>query len=118
MECNDTPFMFVSCAVLVNHNVERTKAVVSRATILSMPTAHILSLLIAERDKLTRAIGALQGTPRRDGRPRKSATPTIDAAPTPNHTTQKRRWTAAMKRAAAERSKAMWATKRKAAKKG
>jgi hypothetical protein len=83
-----------------------------------MPTDHILNLLVSERDKLTRAIEVLQGTPRRGGGPRKNVTPTIDAAPTPNHTPKRRRWTLAMKRAARERAKLVWAKKRKAAKKG
>jgi len=34
-----------------------------------MPTEHILSLLIQERDRLNRAIEALQGPARRRGRP-------------------------------------------------
>jgi len=34
-----------------------------------MPTEHIVALLIAERDKLNRAIEALQGAERRRGRP-------------------------------------------------
>ena len=38
-----------------------------------MPTEHILSLLIAERDKLNRAIEALQGPAKRRGRPPKAA---------------------------------------------
>jgi hypothetical protein len=38
-----------------------------------MPTDSILSLLISERDKLNRAIAALQGTPGR-GRPPKGET--------------------------------------------
>jgi hypothetical protein len=90
----------------------------NRATITTMPVDQILSLLIAEREKITRAIDALQGTPRRGGRPRKNVTtPTIDAAPATNHN-RKRRWTLAMKRAARDRAKAVWAKKRKAAKKG
>src|ERR1700675_3145446 len=80
-------------------------------TILQMPTDHILSLLISERDKLTRAIEALQGTSR-GGRPRKSVVSSPDAAPTTNRTRKRPRWTAAQKRAAAERSKAMWAAKK------
>jgi hypothetical protein len=41
-----------------------------------MPTDHILSLLIAERDKLNAAITLLQGTPaKRRGRPKKDNTP-------------------------------------------
>jgi hypothetical protein len=34
-----------------------------------MPTEHILTLLIAERDRLNRAIGALQDPTTRRGRP-------------------------------------------------
>jgi hypothetical protein len=79
-----------------------------------MPVDEILSLLIAERDKLNKAIDVLQGTPRTVTR-RKSAIPTIDAAPEPNHTRKRPRWTAAQKRAASERSKAMWAAKRRKA---
>ena len=37
----------------------------------SMPIDHILSLLIAERDKLNRAIDALQEPTKRRGRPPK-----------------------------------------------
>jgi hypothetical protein len=85
-----------------------------------MPTDHILSLLVSERDRLTRAIEVLQGTPRRGGRPRKSATPTADSARATNHTRKRPRWNAAQRRAASERSKSMWAANRrkKTAKKG
>jgi hypothetical protein len=41
-------------------------------TIFSMPTEQILALLIAERDKLSRAIEALQGPTKRIGRPPKN----------------------------------------------
>ena len=78
---------------------------------LQMPTDHILSLLITERDKLNRAIEVLQGTPRTATQPKK-AIPATEATLAPNPT-RKRRWTAAMRRAAAERSKAMWAAKRR-----
>jgi hypothetical protein len=81
---------------------------------LPMPIDHILSLLITERDKLTRAIEVLQGTSR-GGRPRKSAVPTIDSAPTPNHTRKRPRWTAAMRRAASERAKVAYAERMKKA---
>ena len=41
-----------------------------------MPTDHILSLLIAERDKLNSAIALLGGTPaKKRGRPRKDSMP-------------------------------------------
>jgi hypothetical protein len=87
-------------------------------TIRLMPTDHILSLLIQEKDKIDRAIAALQGTPRsvtarRTAKHTESAGTTT--APTPNHKPKRRRWTLAMKRAAAERSKAMWAAKRRKA---
>jgi hypothetical protein len=83
-----------------------------------MPTDHILTLLISERDKLNRAIEALGGTSRGGGRPRKSVPPTLDLTPAPHHT-RKLRWTGAMKRAAAARAKAVWVRRRKqAAKKG
>ena len=92
-------------------------AVTSRATILPMPTDQILDLLISERDKLNRAIAALQGTSR-DGTPRRNVRHTTSAAPTLKHT-RKRRWTAAMREAARERAKAVWVRRRKqAAKKG
>jgi hypothetical protein len=82
-----------------------------------MPT-DILSLLIEERTKIDRAIAALQGTSR-SATPRSTETPPVETAPTTNHTRKRRRWTPAMRRAAAARSKAMWAKKRKAeAKKG
>jgi hypothetical protein len=85
---------------------------------LQMPTDHILTLLIAERDKLNRAIEALQGTPRSGGTRRKAAPPTIDAPAPANHTRKRPRWTAAKRRAAAARAKAVWVKRRKAAKKG
>lgn len=43
-----------------------------RATIFWMPTDHILALLIAERDKLDRAIEALSSLTKRRGRGAKS----------------------------------------------
>jgi len=80
-----------------------------------MPTDQILSLLIAERDKLNRAIEVLQDTPRRGGRPRKNVTPTVDAEPAPNSIRKRPRWTAAMRRAASERAKAAYALRMKRA---
>ena len=79
---------------------------------LQMPTDHILSLLISERDKLNRAIEALQGTPR-SGRQRKNAPRTVEAAATTNHTRKRPRWTAAMRRAASERAKTAHAQRMK-----
>jgi hypothetical protein len=71
-----------------------------------MPTDHILSLLIAERDKLNRAIEALGASVKRPGRPPKKpiATETVAATPKKRHVSaaarrkmaaaQKRRWAA------------------------
>ena len=84
---------------------------------LPMPIDHIFSLLITERDKLNRAIEALQGTPRSARKPKK-ATLATDATPTPNHTARKRpRWSPAMRRAASERARAAHAERMKKAKK-
>ena len=73
---------------------------------------QILYLLIAERDKLNRAIEALQGPAKRMGRPRKNQSATVApvvAAPT----RKRRRQSAAQRKAQAERMKAYWAAKRK-----
>jgi hypothetical protein len=79
-----------------------------------MPTDHILTLLIVERDKLTRAIEALQGPAKRRGRPPKNA---ASAAPT-KHPGQKSAAQIARDKAASVRMKAYWAKRKKAAKKG
>jgi hypothetical protein len=79
-----------------------------------MPTEHIIALLIAERDKLSRAIEALQGSAKRRGRPAKiaiAATPAIAIK-----SKAKRKRSAAQRKAQAERMKAYWAAKRKKAK--
>jgi hypothetical protein len=80
-----------------------------------MPTDHILTLLIEERDKLNRAIEALQGLPKRGGRPPKIA-PVI-AATTPAASNHKRGMSAAARKAASARMRAYWAAKRKTGKK-
>ena len=78
-----------------------------------MPIDQILYLLIAERDKLNRAIEALQGSAKRRGRPPKNplmvASPAVASAPT----RKRRRQSAAQRKAQAERMKAYWAAKRK-----
>jgi hypothetical protein len=81
-----------------------------------MPTEQILALLISERDKLSRAIEALQGSVKRRGRPPKdaAAVTTAIAAPPPLKARKKR--TAAQKKAQGERMKAYWAAKKKASK--
>jgi hypothetical protein len=76
-----------------------------------MPTDQILALLIAERDKLNRAIEALQGSAKRRGRPPKN--PLVAVAPAPK---KRKRQSAAQRKAQAERMKAYWAAKRKKAK--
>ncbi len=86
-----------------------------------MSAEHVLSLLISERDKLNRAIEALEMTVKRRGRPAKQSwtfrTPYrtyhgVDA----NSTSPKRRtFTAAQRKQQAARTKAFWAAKRKGA---
>ena len=71
---------------------------------IGMPTEHIVALLIAERDRLNRAIEALQGPAQRVGRPSKSQPPSDKTGRKKRHvsaaarrkmaTAQKRRWAA------------------------
>jgi hypothetical protein len=75
-----------------------------------MPTEHILVLLVQERDKLNRAIEALQGPLKRRGRPPKSVTAPLEVAVAPK---KKRTFSAAQRKKQAERMKAYWAAKRK-----
>lgn len=82
-------------------------------TIGSMPTEHIVELLIAERDKLNRAIELLQGEKRR-GRPPKIAVTVVPA--NENGHGKKRIFTAAQRKKQAARMKAYWAAKKKTAK--
>ena len=70
----------------------------------------ILELLIAERDRINRAIAALQGTKRR-GRPPGSARKPAK----PGRPAKKR--SAAARKAQSARMKAYWAAKKKADKK-
>jgi hypothetical protein len=76
-----------------------------------MQTEQILALLVAERDRLNRAIDALGGPAKRRGRPPGSgktvAVPVVATAP------RKRRGrTAAERKAQSERMKAFWAKRR------
>jgi hypothetical protein len=76
-----------------------------------MPTDYIVALLIAERDKLNRAIEALQGGGKRRGRPPKNASsipPAMLAAPK-----KRRPMSAARRKAHAKRMKAYWAKRKK-----
>jgi hypothetical protein len=84
-----------------------------------MATEHIVSLLLAERDRLTRAIEALQGPAKRRGRPRATASAPAASTPAKAKPTRKRRkLTAAEKKAASDRMKAYWAARRKQKSKG
>jgi hypothetical protein len=78
-----------------------------------MPTEHIIALLIAERDKLNRAIEALQGSAKRGRKPSKNPLMAM-GMPAPAPVTKKRkRQSLARRKAQAERMKAYWAAKRK-----
>lgn len=78
--------------------------------LLTMATETILSLLIAERDKLNNAIAALGGATKPVGSPSKSS-----EAPAPAKAVRRKRrpLTAAQKKAHSERMKAFWAARRK-----
>ncbi len=78
-----------------------------------MPTEQIVALLIAERDRLNRAIEALQGPARRRGRPPKY--PSGMASPVPEKKRGPKR-TAIQNKAHSERMKQYWAARRKQAK--
>jgi hypothetical protein len=85
-----------------------------------MATEHIVALLVAERDRLTRAIDALQGPAKRRGRPPRAAAAApvaaVSSAPTAKAKQSaggRRKRTAAEKKAASLRMKAYWAAKRK-----
>jgi hypothetical protein len=79
-------------------------ATVGQEIIKLMPTDHILALLIEERDRLSRAIEALQGT-RRPGRPPKK-TRMAETAPGP---ARKNTQTVARRELQAQRMRAYWA---------
>jgi hypothetical protein len=84
-----------------------------------MPTDEILALLIAERDKINRAIEALGAGAKRRGRPPGSGMKNVEAVAGSVATTgrKKRTFSPAQREAARKRMKAMWAKKKKAAKK-
>ena len=79
-----------------------------------MATEHIISLLIAERDKLNKAIEALGGTaPRAAATPKPVEAPaTAPSAPAKKNAARKQ-LTSAQKKAHSDRMKAFWAAKRK-----
>jgi hypothetical protein len=76
-----------------------------------MSTEEILALLIAERDRMNRAIEALQGPTKRPGRPSQRA---VSTAATTVPKRKRRRFSAEQREAAAERMRQRWAAKRKA----
>jgi hypothetical protein len=76
-----------------------------------MPMNHIVALLIGERDKLNRAIDALEGATKRRGRPPKSADALVPAVVASNK--KRRGMSAARRKAQAERMKAYWAKRKK-----
>jgi hypothetical protein len=81
-----------------------------------MLTEQILALLVAERDKLNRAIDALQGPAKRRGRPPKSPqAAAVSAALAAPKKKRGRTFTAAQRKAAAERMRLRWAAKKRAA---
>ena len=95
-----------------------------------MQTEKIVSLLIAERNRLDAAIRALEGSAKRRGRPAKKAPASTAHLPAPA-VTRKRKISAAGRKAMADAAKRRWAaikagkatnpfakTKRKTAKKG
>jgi len=79
-----------------------------------MPTDHIVALLIAERDRLNRAIEVLQGTKRRGRPPKNALAAGIASAAEPAPARKKRTFTAEQRKAQAKRMKAYWAAKKKA----
>jgi hypothetical protein len=80
-----------------------------------MPIDNIVALLIAERDKLNRAIEALQGPTKRRGRPPKNAVAAVSApVGSPAPARKKRKFSAAQRKEQAKRMKAYWAAKKKA----
>jgi hypothetical protein len=81
-----------------------------------MPTEHIVALLVGERDRINRAIEALQGTKRR-GRPPKNPLAALVSPPTPASPKKRRGgMSAAARKAQSERMKAQWAKRKKQAK--
>jgi hypothetical protein len=83
-----------------------------------MNTEHILALLIAERDKLSRAIEALGATVKRRGRPPKNplAALVTAAVAKPKAAPKKRSGLSPAKRKAQSlRMKAYWANRKKQA---
>jgi hypothetical protein len=80
-----------------------------------MDTTQIVALLIAERDRLNTAIQALQGPTKRRGRPPKNPlTVAVPAAAVEPAKKKRSKFSAAQRKAAAERMRQRWAAKKKA----
>jgi hypothetical protein len=86
--------------------------------LVTMATEHILSLLIAERDKLSKAIEALGGAPTKAVTSPKPVVAATPAAAVPAKKRKRTPLTAAQKKAHSERMKAFWAARRKKQAKG
>ena len=80
-----------------------------------MSTEQIHTLLKAERDKLNRAIEALQGSAKRRGRPPKNPLAMVVAGSAPAKEERKPR-SAAQHKAQSESMKKYWVARRKQAK--
>jgi hypothetical protein len=84
-----------------------------------MGISEIVGMLIAERDRIERAIQALGAPAKRRGRPPKAAAPApvVVASPAPAKQPGKRKGLSpAQRKAHSERMKAFWAARRKAKK--
>jgi hypothetical protein len=83
-----------------------------------MAIEQILALLTAERDKLQKAIEALTGPIKRRGRPPKNPMAMVTSAAVKSAAAapkkKGRTFTAAQRKAAAERMRQRWAAKKKA----
>lgn len=102
---------------------KRAKMHRAYVSIAGMAVEHIVSLLIAERDRLDRAIEILQGPIKKRGRPARGRSLSsgtskghsiveswpMDAGPVK----KKAAWSAAKRQAQAERMKAYWAKRKK-----
>jgi hypothetical protein len=80
-----------------------------------MATEHIVQLLIQERDRLNRAIEALQGTVKRRGRPPKhlaAVTTPVTESPISEAPKKRKGFSAATRRKMALAQKKRWAAKK------
>jgi hypothetical protein len=74
-----------------------------------MPTEQIVALLVAERDKLNRAIEALQGSIKRRGRPPGEGKARVAATSTSKAVRRKRTLSTAGRKAIADAARKRWA---------